>query len=428
MAPTALRLIVLFALVVQVPAVRGEPIEALSRPAAREVRSIWITRWDYKTAADVERAIRWSAGLGLNRVFFQVRGRADAFYRSSLEPWGEEIGGKDPGFDPLETAIAAARAVGIELHAWVNVMPGWKGAANPRDPTHVLYQHPEWFLVDRSGRRLLKNPADYTILNPCYPEVRAHITRVIEDIAARYAIDGIQLDYIRFVGLKPDGENDAPYDPRSLALFRKHSGTTPFDDPEAWGRWRGLAVDTLVFRIAEAVRRVRPGARLSVAAIQDYDRARKGLFQDVVKWQARGWIGEIYPMTYAEEESVFSYHAARAIARSPAGTVFPGIGVHLHHAASETAAQIAVTRSLGARGYALFAFAQLFPSPSHESRSDPASKRLRAALRAQVLALNTVKPAVETAGRAPAPGPGRAATTIQRADQRNLGPAEHSLE
>jgi hypothetical protein len=125
-----------------------------------------------------------------------------------------------------------------------------------------------------------------------------------------------------------------------------------------------------------------------VAAIHDYERARTGLFQDVLKWQARGWIGEIYPMIYMEDRGAFSYHAARALARSPAGTVLPGIGVHLHRSAGETAAQIAAARSLGAGGYALFAFAQLFPSPSHESRSDPSSKRLRAALRATVLALN----------------------------------------
>ena len=44
--------------------------------------------------------------------------------------------------------------------------------------------------------------------------------------------------------------------------------------------------------------------------------------------------------------------------------------------------QIEVARALGAKGYCLFSFTQIFPSPSHESRKDVSSRNLRAALRA----------------------------------------------
>jgi uncharacterized lipoprotein YddW (UPF0748 family) len=352
-----------------------------------EVRAIWVTRWDWKTEDQVRQAIRWCAAIGLNRVFFQVRGRADAFYRSNLEPWGEEIGGRDPGYDPLETAIAAARAAGIELHAWINVLPAWKGAEDPRDPRHLLHRHPEWFLVERSGRRRLKDAADYTILNPCLPEVRAYLVEVVKDIVERYPIAGLHLDYIRFIARPPGAGHDVSYDPRTLALFRKYSGTSPFDDPAAWDRWRALSVDTLVYRIAEAAR-ARPGLQLSVAAIADLDRARTALFQDVPRWQARGWIDEVYPMTYERDAPGFAYRAAAVLTRCRRDQTFPGIGVHLFRSAGELSEQLEATRALGAGGYSLFAFANFFPSPSHESRNDPESKRLRAAMRATLLALN----------------------------------------
>ena len=51
------------------------------------VRAVWITRFDYRSADDVRRAIADSARAGFNTVLFQVRGNASTFYPSELEPW-----------------------------------------------------------------------------------------------------------------------------------------------------------------------------------------------------------------------------------------------------------------------------------------------------------------------------------------------------
>ena len=72
------------------------------------------------------------AGAGLNTVFFQVRGQHDAFYRSSIEPWAKEITGtlgQDPGWDPLETAVSAAHAKGLKIHAYINAFTMWRGVS-----------------------------------------------------------------------------------------------------------------------------------------------------------------------------------------------------------------------------------------------------------------------------------------------------------
>lgn len=356
--------------------------------SSREVRALWVTRWDYKTEEDVRNAVRWTSALGFNRIFFQVRGRADAFYRSSLEPWGEELGGRDPGFDPLGVALKEARAVGIDLDAWINVMPGWKGSRPPKDPRHIFHRHPEWFLVDLHGKRHLKSANEYTILNPCLPEVRAYLRRVVHDITRRYPVAGIHLDYIRFIGRGGKKGHDFPYDTRSLTLFKKFSGGTPFDKKAAWDRWRRLAVNTVLHTLAETARANRPGCRVSVAAIQDIKRARDGLFQDIVTWQNNGWVDEVYPMTYVRSPTVFASRVRNLLNHGREGKVFPAVGAYLHKSVEETAKQIEMTRALGAQGFALFAFANLFPSPSHESRSDPQVRQLRFRLRRKIFTLN----------------------------------------
>ena len=81
------------------------PAAALATPPAGsdEIRAIWVTRFEYQTEAEVKAIVANCAAMGFNTILFQVRGQADAYYRSSIEPWAERLGGRDPGFDPLET-------------------------------------------------------------------------------------------------------------------------------------------------------------------------------------------------------------------------------------------------------------------------------------------------------------------------------------
>lgn len=350
-----------------------------SRP--RPLRALWITRWDYKTEADVRRAIDWSRLVGFQHVLFQVRGRADAFYRSELEPWAEELGGRDPGFDPLSVALDEARQQGIELHAWINLLPGWKGGALPKSPRHLARTRPEWFLTDRRGALHLTSPADYTILNPCLPEVRRYLAQVVSDIATRYPVDGLHLDYVRFLGRDVKSGVDFPYDTRSVELFRRFSSSSPAGNPEAWDRWRRLSVDTLLFRVVEAARAARPGLRISVAAIPDLDRAREGLFQDVVKWKEQGWVDDVIPMSYERDLRSWEQTLQRIASRLGTDRVYPGVGLHLHKSAESVIAQLQRSSAMGFEGYAAFAFTQLFPSPSHEFSSAAPARELRGQMR-----------------------------------------------
>ena len=111
-------------------------------------RALWVTRWDYRTEADVKRAVSEAASLGVTDLIWQVRGQADAYYKSALEPWGEELlrdlppGTKEPKADPLAIAVSEAHARGMKLHAWVNVMPLWKGTTPPKSMVHPFYLHP----------------------------------------------------------------------------------------------------------------------------------------------------------------------------------------------------------------------------------------------------------------------------------------------
>ena len=369
---------------------------APARSAQTFQRSIWITRWDFQNAEDVDRAVRWCGALGFDRVFLQVRGEADAYYHSRMEPRAERLR-RTPDFDPLSVALEAGQRSGVSVHAWLNLVPAWKGVAPPKNTQHVVHQHPEWFMTDRAGARHLGGKGGhYAILNPCLPEVRTYLASVVQDLTARYPVDGVHFDYVRFAGRGPGKLADFPYDPRTLRLFRQYAGVSPFDDAAAWDRWRRLSVNTLLYRVAQTVRETRPSAHVSVAVLPDLERARTLFFQDTESWCAKGWIDEIIPMAYRRDTDTFGRQVQEAVRKSHGVPVSAGIGVHLFEAPRRLTAQITLAERFGAASYSLFAFSNFFPSPSHESKRDPRSVALRKALRNILLAdLTTPAPSLK---------------------------------
>ena len=107
------------------------PIVTTPRTSAEEFRGLWVTRWDWApgaTETTIDTIVDDAARAGFNALLFQVRGAADAYYSSSVEPWGRLLTGNlvgNPGFDPLSRMIQKAHERGIEVHAYINVYTVW---------------------------------------------------------------------------------------------------------------------------------------------------------------------------------------------------------------------------------------------------------------------------------------------------------------
>lgn len=239
--------------------------------------AVWVVR----NALDSPRA--WRAALdavqraGCRRIYLQISGRWDAYFPSAVFP-PPERDPREPGWeDPLGQAIAEAHSRDVEVHAWVNAMLAWSAADPPSDPSHVFRSHPNWFVTDGQGRsiRALDRAAldraglagEGWFLDPARMEVRTELRRFILEIALRYPVDGVHLDYIRY--------------PR---------GWTPGGGDEALAYLVGLIHDDLVL--------VRPGATLSAAVLPVPSEARRSFGQAWDEWLARRIIDEVVPMVY----------------------------------------------------------------------------------------------------------------------------------
>lgn len=355
---------------------------------------LWITRFDYRTESDVREAIGRSADLGVTDIFWQVRGQADAFYPSDLEPWGRELfrdlpaDATSPGFDPLAAALTEARARGVRLHAWVNIMPLWKGKSPPADGTsvrHPFNAHPEWRLRNAAGEPQPLND-HYVIVNPLLPAVHDHIVAVCRDIVTRYPVDGLHMDYVRFVSDTMKDPAAFPGDSESIGLFEKATGTTWSDTPECEAAFRAFKrqrISDLVRRIkTEAVNR-RPGCVLTAAIWRRPDLAVDTYLQDAPAWLKDGTLDRGLPMLYTSDNRQYEDDLTAWLAAAPGKAISPGLGIYLHDpdapAGGSTRWQLDESDRVKSEGFALFAYASMYESADPNQNKSPKAVAERAA-------------------------------------------------
>ena len=365
----------------------GAACSSITIPQGRPVtRAMWVTRFDYKTQNDIEKIVQNCHEAGCNTIIFQVRGKATAFYRSSFEPWAEQFNYSDPGFDPLEVAIQAAHGRGMKIQAWVNVVPAWWGTEPPREGKQVYNKKPEWAWYDKGGARQPLADKFYVSLNPCLPEVREYLVKVMEDIIGRYAIDGLHLDYIRFPNEPAGGvakPADYPRDKHTVALFQAETGKNPDESPADWDRWRTEQITNLVRQIRRMVDEYKPYLEVSVAVGPVPDEAKKHHFQDVKTWMKEGLVDAVYPMNYTRDPRVFEQRVA--LWKEFAGRTPVVMGVRIDDDIEADRAQLETVLHTF-RGYSIFAYSTIFDSPNTAlDKQDETTRERRALVRKALL-------------------------------------------
>lgn len=337
-------------------------------PVPRPMRAVWIARFHYETRDDVVTMIRNCKKLGFNTVLWQARGNGTVLYRSQIEPFSEALDYRDPGFDPLAVAIEEAHNQGIRLEAWVNLMPGWRGPTPPTHPGQLYHAHPDWFLYDETGQRQPLAAVDpktgkaepyYVILNPCLPAVRDYLVELLHELASRYEMDGIHLDYVRYAwDTTPNARQLYPRDPATLRLYRMDTGKRPDDDPAAWDAWRANQLTRLVASIRDMLRRTKPAVSLSAAVWGDPRVGYQDYLQNAVGWLRAGLLDAAMPMAYTPELARFEQNITAYHQLAPGAHIVPGIGAYRMDSPAALAQQLQRCRVWGG-DYAIFSYDSL---------------------------------------------------------------------
>jgi uncharacterized lipoprotein YddW (UPF0748 family) len=359
----------------------GSPLQSI--PSQPEMRGLWVVRTGLLTPESVDQVVDGAARAGFNALFVQVRGRGDAFYTSRVVERSELLRGQPADFDPLGRLLARARARGLQVHAWVNVLLTAHFGL-PLPPGHVALRHPDWLMVPRDAARealgarsadviplieRYRYPADAEglYLSPSAPGVAAHLEQVVSELVRGYALDGLHLDFVRY----PSGDYD--WSRVALEAFSAtHGGgdllAPPSRDPEGWADYRRAALDDLTVRLSAVARHARPGLVVSAAVVPDLSKALYQNYQSWPSWMARGVLDAVCPMTYTPDTKVFRAQVEQARGKlGAAAPLWAGVGAWRLPVGS-VLEKIRAAREAGASGVVLF---------SHESFAAADLDRLR---------------------------------------------------
>jgi uncharacterized lipoprotein YddW (UPF0748 family) len=282
-------------------------------PPKREFRGAWIQtvyQEEYRSMTpnemreDFIRKLNFLQECRINAILFQVRPEADAFYKSSLEPWSRFFTGTqgvapEGEFDLMQFLIEECHKRNMEFHAWLNPYRAGTAERTVFAESHIIHTYP--------GRFVKYN--NHILFDPGQPQNRRFICSVVKDIVERYDVDGIHFDDYFY----PYPAAGAPFpDDKSFELYGLKNGYTQ----ATRGDWRRENVNLLISELSHIIHETKPWVRFGISpfgiyrnkkstpdgsgsntnGLQNYD----DLYADVIYWLGQGWIDYNLPQLYWE--------------------------------------------------------------------------------------------------------------------------------
>jgi hypothetical protein len=285
---------------------------------------------------------------GCNGVLLSLGSWERVIYHSDVLPVYEDW----QDFDALTYFIDEAHQRGIRVYGYVAT---FHGSGHPHAiPGNIAHDHPDW--IARRG----PNPNMPLFPDPAKPQVVAALAEAYVELATRYDLDGIGLDYIRY-----PTDTALCFDEYNRQRILEGYGVDIMDgdvtkDADRWAKvqqYRMAAINEAIGTIRSAVRQASPDTQLIASLISDPDNARQNYGQN---WAASSrYLDFGSPMNYddaslredmiARQRDIFHGH----------GTVFiPAIGgmphVHQTWTISDWAHRVAVQRRIGCDGIIIY--------------------------------------------------------------------------
>ena len=294
-----------------------------SEAYAKTTTTAWLIRFDIGTPEKIADHCQEAKTAEFDSLLVQVRGRADAFYTSSIAPRSEYLQETSPDFDPLAETLSSCAP--IPVTAWLNVYYLWTGDTPPEDKNHPGHPDKDWIIHDADGRpvseytELERNLGwiEGTYADPSSEKYRTLMVDVVRELVRRYPVNGIHLDFVRYPGI-PYGHNSKTatlfthkwgFDPKWIPtdipdLETWLNGSMPLSDRIMttaalfWADLRAAQITAMVKALKRALEGTGRDLEFSAAIFPDAGAAFFEKGQDWQTWARKGLVDTLSPMAY----------------------------------------------------------------------------------------------------------------------------------
>jgi uncharacterized lipoprotein YddW (UPF0748 family) len=284
------------------------------QPTTTEIRGVWLTNVASSVLFvpwGIDRALNQLSVLNFNTVYPVVWNRGHTFYKSAL---AQSVTGSDAqpvltlmhgGEDVLAKIVKLAKPKGLSVIPWFEY--GFMTPAN----SELARRYPDWLTNGQQGvKSIQETPPEeanngstnkQAWLNPLHPEVQKFILGLIVEVVTNYDVEGVQLD--DHFGMPVQ----FGYDPFTIDLYRQeHQGKSPPSNQfnSEWMRWRANKITDFMAEIYQAVKAVKPKAKISLSP-NSHAFAYKYYLQDWESWVKKGLVDELILQVYRNNKNSF---------------------------------------------------------------------------------------------------------------------------
>ena len=203
----------------QTPSIRGLFL-ASTGPRSEYARSFW---WELSEAEIVSYLDRLQKA-GVNELYPAAYGHGNYYFKTTHAAFPKGVAQDRLKIDPLAVLIREAHRRKMKV---IPFFPFLVAGGEPyvKQSAGGTLPHLDWFSLNTRGER-----GRTLSFDPANPEVREYLNHLVEDLLL-YDIDGLMLDYIRYLG------THMGYTPLARQAFKGKTGVDPqdlYEHPEAF--------------------------------------------------------------------------------------------------------------------------------------------------------------------------------------------------
>ncbi|MCS6266513.1 MAG: family 10 glycosylhydrolase [Vampirovibrio sp.] len=338
-----------------------------------ETKAVWLDRGlmvKLGSAEALRQYIQLLKRSGFSHIYVETINAGFAQY-----PNGQALAEQNPllyGWDPIAVTVQEGHRLGMKVNAWVWCFAVGNERHNKLISQDRSYAGPILTLPEMKPNQLLMSDGAMIPsqqhefwLSPASQQGQVFLLNAYKEIVSNYAVDGLQLDYIRFP-FQSDSQQ-AGWDDLTKARAWDELGidlqpNVPLtgSQRDKFNQWKAEQVSQFVQKVSTQLKAIRPNLALSAAvfALPRADRI-KAIQQDWETWIQNGWIDTLVPMTYSTSPTALNEQLGWIYKAVEKGSLLtPGLGAHLLEDQG-LLQQAWVTKQNGSNGQTWFAASHL---------------------------------------------------------------------
>ena len=337
----------------------------------KELKGTWI-RPNSKNIQEIQKTLDKIKDTGINNIFLETyfHGRT-IFPSQTMRDYGFEEQNPDfENFDALAVWIKEAHRRNIKVHVWFESF--YVGNKPPQNnPKSILAVKPQW--MNRTKQKAdfdgyVPHPQEHNgyFLDPANPEVIEFLLRLISEITTKYAVDGVNIDYVRYPNISKENLNNQwGYTKYAREEFFQIFAYDPMEiQPrtqmwDVWCEYRRNKITRYIQQVHNLLKY--RDVMLSAVIFPDYKVSVQTKFQDWFSWVDNCYLDAVTPLILTGDDNLAKSMLEEIKKKtSNNAQVYPGLFAgFIESDPEDLLRQIHIVRKLKLDGVILFDWAHL---------------------------------------------------------------------